>query len=98
QRVVEEAARQFKVETIDWKNQMIVVASAGAMPTGGYSVDVTGLVVQDDVLNVHWKLNSPKPGDFVKKEVTHPAQAVLVERFEGKAAFDAPPKAPAPEK
>ena len=97
-RVVEEATRLFKVEAIDWKTQMIILASAGAKPTGGYSVDITGLVVQDDVLYVHWKLNSPKPGDFVTQSFTHPAQAVLTERFDGKVVFDAPPKTPAPEK
>ena len=75
---------------------MIVVASPGAEPTGGYSVEITGLVVQDDVLTVHWRVNAPKPGDAVTQEVTHPAQAVLTERFEGKVVFDGP-KAPAPE-
>jgi hypothetical protein len=89
----------FGVETIDWNRQMIVVVSAGAQPTTGYTVEIIGLVVQDDVLTVHWKLNPPKPGDAVKQELTHPAQAVLTERFEGKATFDAPPpKAPAPGK
>ena len=97
-RVVDEACRLFKVETIDWKTQMIVVASAGAKPTGGFSVEITGLPVKDDVLTVHWKLNAPQPGDFVTQSFTHPAQAVLTERFDGKAVFDAPPKAPGAEK
>ncbi|HBI45395.1 MAG TPA: hypothetical protein DDY78_21465 [Planctomycetales bacterium] len=91
---VEEAARLFKVEVIDWKTQMIVVASAGAKPSSGYTVEITGLDVRDDVLTVHWRLNSPKPGDFVKESFTHPAQAVLTERFDGKVVFDSPPKAP----
>ena len=86
------ASRMFKVEQIDWKTQMIVVASAGAQLTGGYSVEITGLTVQDDVLTVHWKLNAPKPGDFVTQSVTHPAQAVLTELFDGKVVFEAPPK------
>jgi PrcB C-terminal len=89
-----EAARLFKVEDIDWKTQMIVVASAGAKPSSGYTVEITGLDVQDDVLTVHWRLNSPKPGDFVTQSATHPAQAVLTERFDGKVVFEAPPKTP----
>jgi PrcB C-terminal len=91
---VVEAARLFKVETIDWKTQMIIVVSAGAKPTSGYTVEITDLDVQDDVLTVHWRLNSPKPGDFVTQSFTHPAQAVLTERFDGKVVFQAPPKAP----
>ena len=92
------ASRLFKVEQIDWKQQMIVVASPGAEPTGGYSVEITSLVVQDDVLTVHWRVNAPKPGDVVTQEVTHPAQAALTERFEGKVVFDAAPKTTAPGK
>jgi hypothetical protein len=91
---VVEAARLFKVEDIDWKTQMIVVVSAGAKPTSGYTVEITGLDEQDDVLTVHWRLNSPKPGDFVAESFTHPAQAVLTQRFDGKVVFAAPPKPP----
>jgi PrcB C-terminal len=91
---VVEAARLFKVEDIDWKTQMIVMVSAGAKPSSGYTVEITGLDEQDDVLTVHWRLNSPKPGDFVTETFTHPAQAVLTERFDGKVVFEAPPKPP----
>ena len=92
ERDVDLAAKLFKVETIDWKTQMIVAASAGARPTGGFSVEITGLPVRDDLLTVHWVLHSPKPGDFVTQSFTHPAQAVLTERFDGKVVFDASPK------
>lgn len=94
QRDAELAARMFKVETIDWKTHMILVASAGARPTGGYTVEITSLVVQDDVLLVHWKLNAPKPNDVVTQSFTHPAQAVLAEYYGGKVVFDPPPKGP----
>src|SRR5436853_5431370 len=33
-------ARALKVEKIDWDRQMVVVATAGAKPTGGYRVEV----------------------------------------------------------
>ena len=84
--------RMFKVEQIDWKTQMIVVVTAGAKPTTGYSVGITGLDVHDEVLTVHWSLTAPELGDFVKTVVTHPGQAVLTERFEGKVVFVGPPK------
>ena len=76
---------------------MLVVAAAGAEPTGGYTVEITGLVVDGDVLHVHWQVNAPKPGDVVTQQVTHPAQAVLTEHFTGDVVFDGP-KAPAPGK
>ncbi len=84
--------RMFKVEQIDWKTQMIVVVTAGAEPTTGYSVGITGLDLQDEVLTVHWSLTAPKPGDFVKTVATNPGQAVLTERFDGKVVFVGPPK------
>ncbi len=93
---VTEAARLFKVETIDWKTQMIIVASAGAKPSSGYAVEITGLDELNDVLIVHWRLSAPKAGDFVTESATHPAQAVLTERFDGKVVFEEPPKPKSP--
>ena len=34
---------------------MVIVVSAGAKPTSGYSVEITGLDIQNDVLTVHWR-------------------------------------------
>jgi hypothetical protein len=87
---LERLTKSLKVDKIDWKTQMVVIVSGGVKPTGGYSVEVTGLKVKDKTLTVHWKLNSPKPGSFVTQIVTHPAQAVLVERFDGTVRFDPP--------
>ena len=61
--------------------------------TGGYSVTVNKLQADDKTLTVHWKLNTPKPGQPVTQAFTHPMQTLLVERFEGEVRFDpAPPK------
>ena len=89
-RSVEELAKVFKVESIDWKQQMIVVASGGTKRTGGYSVEIAELRLKDNVLTVRWKLHAPKPGSPVTQTITHPVQAALVERFEGKTVFDPP--------
>ena len=85
-------AQALKVKTIDWDKQMVVVVTAGAKPTGGYSVEVLGLGVKDDTLTVRWKLNSPGKDSIVTQAFTHPGQAVLAERFAGKVVFDPPAK------
>jgi hypothetical protein len=85
-------AQALKVPSIDWDKQMVVVVTAGAKPTGGYSVEITSLSVKDKTLTVHWKLKSPGPGSIVTQAFTHPAQAVLTERFEGEVKFDPPAK------
>jgi hypothetical protein len=89
-KAAEAAAKLFKVDAIDWKTQMIVAATGGTRRTGGYRVEIENLTVKDGTLTVHWKLHSPKPGEPVTQTITHPAQAALVERFEGKTEFDPP--------
>jgi hypothetical protein len=83
-------AKTLKVDDIDWKKQMVIVATGGMKRTGGYSVEITKIETADMVMTVHWKLNSPKAGSPVTQTITHPAQTVLVERFEGKVVFDPP--------
>ena len=86
-----QAARMLKVEKIDWSKQMLLVVSAGTRRTGGYRVEVTDLTLsKDGTLTVKWKLNTPRPGGPVTQAITHPAQTLLVDRFEGKVNFDPP--------
>ncbi len=87
-------AKALKVEKIDWDKQMVVVATAGAKRTGGYRVEVQSITVKDGGIVVKWKLHEPT--GFVTQAFTHPAEAVLVEKAEGKATFD--PAAPKGEK
>jgi len=80
-------AEALKVPTIDWEKQMVIVVTAGAKPTGGYSVEVLGVTAQDKTLTVRWKLNSPGRDSIVTQAFTHPAQAVLVDTAEGEPKF-----------
>ncbi len=66
------------------------LANGGTKRTGGYSVEIAELRLKDNVLTVRWKLHAPKPGSPVTQTITHPVQAALVERFEGKTVFDPP--------
>jgi hypothetical protein len=88
----ENLAKALKVEKIDWDRQMVVVVTAGAKPTGGYRVEVLSARVKDGAMTVKWKLHMPM--GFATQAFTHPAEAILVEKFDGKATFDPPaPKA-----
>ncbi len=84
------AARTLKVEKIDWNKQMLIIISGGTQPTGGYSVELTGLKVNGDTLTVHWKLKTPRPGDIVTQALTSPALTLLVERYDSTVRFDPP--------
>jgi hypothetical protein len=90
--VTADTASLLKVKAIDWDKQMLVVASAGMKPTGGYRVEILNLPVKDGTLTVRWKLNSPPPGGIVTQVITYPAEMVLIERFAGTVKFDPPAK------
>lgn len=81
-------AKMLKVDSIDWKKQMVIVISGGTQRTGGYSVEAKSLEVKGDKLIVHWKLNTPAPGSFVTQAFTNPAQTILVDRFEGPVEYN----------
>jgi hypothetical protein len=83
-------AQALKAGDIDWKKQMLVVVTGGVQRSGGYSVDVTGAEVRDKDLVVRWRLNAPPAGAPVTLALTHPAQAVLLERHDGPVRFDPP--------
>jgi hypothetical protein len=68
-----------------------LIVTGGVKRTGGYSVEITGLTVKDKTLVVQWKQNPPKPRTPITQTLTHPGQAVLVERFDGPVQFDPPP-------
>jgi hypothetical protein len=85
-----QVAKLFKVDSIDWKKQMVILITAGTKRSGGYSVEVKELKVADKTLTVRWKLNEPKGAAIAV--ITMPGQAVLVDRFAGKVKFD--PAAP----
>jgi hypothetical protein len=82
----EALAKALKVKEIDWKKQMLIVVTGGSKPTGGYSVQVTGLKKKDKTLTVAWTVNKPK--GFVTQAFTHPGVVVLVPAHEGKVEFD----------
>jgi hypothetical protein len=86
-------ARVLKVDSIDWKKQMVIVVYGGEKPTGGYSMQVKSLEIKDKKLIVHWKLISPGPGSIVTQAITHPSLTILVDRFDGEVVFDPAPTA-----
>jgi hypothetical protein len=78
----------LKVKKIDWDKQMVLLISGGTQPTPGYRVAVTSLKVKDDELTVRWKLIGPPKGAPLAKRITHPAETLLVERYDDTTRFD----------
>jgi hypothetical protein len=73
-------------DKIDWNKYMIAVITTGVRNTGGYGINIMSAKVKDNELTIHWQETTPK--GIVTQAFTHPAVAVLIERFDGKVAFE----------
>jgi hypothetical protein len=91
EQITADFASRLKVDSIDWKKQMLVVIYGGEQPTSGYSVEMKSLEVKDGKLMVLWKLIPPAPDAIVAQSTTHPNLVILVDRFDGDIVFDPPP-------
>ena len=83
---MQRAKRMLKVNSIDFDKQTLIIVSAGAKPTGGYRVEVKKVIADGKTLTVKWKLHSPR--GLVTQAFTHPAEGILVPKFEGKVKFE----------
>ncbi|MCL6580057.1 MAG: protease complex subunit PrcB family protein [Firmicutes bacterium] len=66
---------------IDWSREVLLVASRGECPTGGYTVAISRLERRpSETLKATVTFGDPAPTDFVTMVVTYPRAAVAVER------------------
>jgi|GEM_PF-4942154 len=70
------------VPSIDWKKQMVLAISGGIQPTGGARVEVTRLLLQENGLDVSWKLLTQPGGVGLP-----PTETFVVPRFDGEIRF-----------
>jgi hypothetical protein len=84
-KATEELAKQFKVDTIDWTKQMVVVVSGGVKGTGGWKIDILSVVTPGKGATVTWQLDPPK--GVATQAFTHPSVMVLVDRVDGEVRF-----------
>src|SRR5262249_42705437 len=84
--------KSLKVDKFDYQKQMLLVIQAGTQARGGFKVEVTRVepAKEGKVLRVHWKLYSPSGAGT--DAITHPALAVVVDRFDGPVEFVLDPK------
>ncbi|MEL3908618.1 MAG: protease complex subunit PrcB family protein [Treponemataceae bacterium] len=70
--------KKFIFQT-DFSKQAIVIASAGRFNTGGYSILLASAILNNDTLNLTFKVKSPGPYELVTEALTYPYVVVLVE-------------------
>ena len=66
---------------LDFQRESVAAFFWGTKPTGGYSIDVSGVSLKGGVLVVQLRLQKPKPGSLVTQAITSP---YLLLRVQGK--------------
>jgi hypothetical protein len=60
------------------KDSTVVAIHAGQRPTGGYSVEVTGVERAGDDCTVRYRVRGPGPDDIVTQALTYPSVAIRI--------------------
>lgn len=85
-------ANQPRVEPpeVDFATRTVLVALLGTKPTGGYSIDIEGVLPrQDDRYTVSVEIGVPGPTCGVTMALTYPVHMVSIPRDDGPFHFDA---------
>ncbi len=56
----------------------IIILSWGEKPTGGYSIDIEDIKLEDGELSVYYRLSSPAPGEAVTQAITYPEDSAEI--------------------
>jgi hypothetical protein len=83
----------FRVKSVNFDSQMLLVVWPGVQPNGVNHVVVTRLMFHKDsnVLKVHWALRPRPPGQPVPSWPRFPAALVMLNRFDGEVTLDPQP-------
>ncbi|MBM3710345.1 MAG: protease complex subunit PrcB family protein, partial [Actinobacteria bacterium] len=57
---------------INFSEEMVVGVFLGEKQTGGYEVEVTDVLDQNDYIEFQIKINEPDPGEIVAQSITSP--------------------------
>ncbi|WP_352420343.1 protease complex subunit PrcB family protein [Proteiniborus sp.] len=75
------------ISSIDFEGHKYILVSAGEMPTGGYSVEITSVVGKEDSILVNAKVNAPKPDEMVTEVLTYPNALIRISKDSRKVDF-----------
>lgn len=73
--------------SFDFSTQMVVAATMGTRPSGGYTISVSAVYQQEATLFFRVRQASPEPTCLNVAVVTAPAVAVVADRWDGPLEF-----------
>jgi hypothetical protein len=69
-----------EIPTVDFAQEMVIIARSGAKPSGGYCISVDSAVGSRSRMTVTVRSGGPTPGNTLLPVVTHPYDVVRVPR------------------
>jgi len=66
--------------TVDFEVEAVVFLEAGEKPTGGYSMNISGLVDQADQLVIHYQVRTPSANAIVSQTLTYPWSLQIISK------------------
>jgi hypothetical protein len=85
EKLTAEVAKLLKVDSIDWKKQMLIVVSGGIKTTGGWRIDIAAVTKGEKACAVTWSMEAPN--GIATQAISRPAVVALVDRCEGEVHF-----------
>jgi PrcB C-terminal len=72
---------------VDFATSMVVGVFLGTRPTGGYTVEITGVQVEGQDLVVSYQERKPGRDELAAQVITSPYDLAIVDRHEGQVRF-----------
>lgn len=76
---IEEAANDFAAQTMEYEGVLYLLITYGEKPTGGYDVEITNLVTEEDKLVVTAHFTEPGEDDIVTQALTYPYDLAMLD-------------------
>lgn len=80
-------APSAKPAAVDFTKSTVIGVFLGTRPTGGFSVEITGIERHGTELVVTWLEKKPGRDDMVTQVLTAPYQLVTIDKFDGPVKF-----------
>lgn len=73
---------------VDFSKEMVIGVFLGEKPTGGYTVEISDVLKQDDYIEFLIKINEPDPGEIVTEAITSPYHIIKINKSDMEFLFN----------
>jgi len=77
----------FKENSIDFSNEMVICVFDKIRSTGGFSVEIEEILIENDTTKVNYYIKKPAQGQMTSSVVTQPYHIVKMQKNDGVLVF-----------